>query len=139
MVAGQWLPPDTLAALLPLETHGIDERLEAAYDAGGIDAALAEYQTLKGSNRHNQHFYSATTLNNAGYLLMNAGKMDEAAKILALNLAEYPEDPNSYDSMAEVYMKMGNSARAVELYRKSLEMDPGNENAVKMLAELGAR
>lgn len=35
-------------------------------------------------------------------------------------------------------MKNGENALAIENYRKSLSLNPKNENAVKMLKELGA-
>jgi len=34
-------------------------------------------------------------------------------------------------------MRNGDTARAIEFYRKSLELDPGNENAREKLIELG--
>ena len=138
MAAGQWLPPDTLAAMLEGRTARIDDRLEAAYDAGGVDAAIEEYRAMKGDNRINRYYYSAATLNNAAYALLGAGKTDEAIRVFELNAAEYPEDGNSFDSLAEGYMKKGDNARAIQLYRKSLALNPGNTNAVDMLKNLGA-
>jgi imidazolonepropionase-like amidohydrolase len=138
MAAGRWLPADTLAALAQVVTKRIDDRLESAYDAGGIEAAIGEYRAIKQSNRYNQYYYSAATLNNAAYLLLGNGRADEAIRMFELNAAEYPEDPNSYDSLAEGYMKKGDNERAIELYRKSLAMNPGNTNAVDMLKTLGA-
>ena len=35
--------------------------------------------------------------------------------------------------------RRGDTAKAVAYYRKSLELDPRNENAVAMLAKLGAK
>lgn len=137
MAAGQWLPPDTLAAMTPVITERIDKRLEAAYGAGGIDAALAEYKRIKSSNRYNEYYYAGSTLVNSGYALMGAGKTDDAIRVFELNVAEYPEGWNSYDSLAEGYMTKGNNARAIELYRKSLAMNPDNTGAVGKLKTLG--
>jgi len=39
----------------------------------------------------------------------------------------------TYDSLCEGYMKNGDSEHAIENYRKSLEMNPQNENAKIML------
>lgn len=138
MAAGQWLPPDTLAALLEVVAVKIDDRLETAYDAGGVEAAITEYRAIKSGNRNNHYYYSGATLNNAAYTLLGAGKTDEAIRVFEVNAAEYPEDGNSYDSLAEGYMKKGDNARAIELYRKSLALNPGNTNAVDMLKTLGA-
>jgi len=49
----------------------------------------------------------------------------------------YPDSGNAYDSLGEAYMKSGQKALAIESYKKSLEKDPGNENAKRKLKELG--
>lgn len=138
MAAGRWLPADTLAALLKVETRKIDDGLDAAYTAGGIDAAVAKYQAIKDGNFHNEYYVSEAVLNNAGYLLLGAGATDDAIWVFELNVAEYPEGPNTYDSLGEAYMKKGDNQRAVQLYRKSLALNPGSTNAVDMLKTLGA-
>ena len=42
----------------------------------------------------------------------------------------------AYDSLAEACMTAGDNARAIELYEKSLAINPGNTNAVAMLKKL---
>lgn len=48
----------------------------------------------------------------------------------------YPDDANAYDSLGEGHMTAGNTTAAIANYRRSLEMDPKNENATKMLIKL---
>ncbi len=55
------------------------------------------------------------------------------------NVEDNPESWNVYDSLGEAYKDAGNSARAIELYERSLELNPNNTNAVRMLKQLGAR
>ncbi len=57
--------------------------------------------------------------------------------IFELNVKAYPESWNVYDSLGEAYMVRGDHDRAIELYRKSLELNPDNGNAVTMLGRLG--
>jgi imidazolonepropionase-like amidohydrolase len=139
MVAGRWLPPDTLDALLQVETKRISARLDTAYSTGGIEAALTEYQAIKSADFYNAYYISEATLNNAAYKLLANGATDDAIRLLELNVAEYPESPNTYDSLGEGYMKKGDNTRAIELYRKSLALNPENTNAVDMLKTLGAK
>jgi CubicO group peptidase (beta-lactamase class C family) len=54
-----------------------------------------------------------------------------------LNVELYPEDANAYDSLGEGYMAAGRNELAIANYRKSLSLDPKNENAVAMLKKLG--
>jgi tetratricopeptide (TPR) repeat protein len=138
MVAGRWLPPDMLSALLKVETRQIGDRLSAAYDAGGIDGAINDYEAIKRTNLMNEFYLSEGVLNDIAYGLLGAGATDDAIRVFELNVAEYPEAPNTYDSLGEAYMKNGDKERAIELYRKSLALNPDNTNAVAMLKALGA-
>jgi tetratricopeptide (TPR) repeat protein len=39
--------------------------------------------------------------------------------------------------MGEAFMKKGENEKAIENYKKSLELNPGNKNAIAMLKKLG--
>ena len=45
---------------------------------------------------------------------------------------------NVFDSLGEAYMIKGDRERASQNYKRSLELDPTNANAVAMLKKLGA-
>ena len=64
------------------------------------------------------------------------GKTKDAIEILILNSEVYPNSSNVYDSLGEAYMIDGNNELARLNYNKSLELNPGNENAKKMLENL---
>jgi tetratricopeptide (TPR) repeat protein len=76
------------------------------------------------------------TVNLRGYELLAEGKVTEAIALFRLNVDIYPGSANVYDSLGEAYMVAGNTALAIENYEKSLELNPGNENAVEKLMEL---
>ncbi|MCK5330475.1 MAG: tetratricopeptide repeat protein, partial [Candidatus Marinimicrobia bacterium] len=76
------------------------------------------------------------SLNGLGYQLMGAGQLDGAITIFELNVELYPEASNPYDSLGEAYMNAERTEEAIINYRKSLELDPGNTNAVEMLRRL---
>ncbi len=103
----------------------------------GVDAALAwsKERRRDGPDRE----ISPDVLNNLGYRLLTEGKVAEAIKVFEANVALYPEDWNAYDSLAEGYMKAGRNEESIANYRKSLQLDPKNANAVKMLEKLGVR
>jgi tetratricopeptide (TPR) repeat protein len=75
-------------------------------------------------------------LNTLGYTLVNQKKYAEAVVILKLNAELYPTSSNVYDSLGEAYMLNGQKELAIKNYRKSLELDPKNSNAVGKLKEL---
>jgi hypothetical protein len=104
-------------------------------ESSGIEAALKKYRELK-QNPSADYFFSEGSFNSLGYQLLGKGKTAEAIEILKLNVEAYPESWNAYDSLAEAYQKNGDNPLAVKYYRKSLELNPQNENSKKMLKKL---
>ena len=103
----------------------------------GIDGPIAKAVGKARKERGRGLYFDETTINEIGYDLINAARYDDAVEVLSLNTEVFPESPNVWDSLAEALMKNGDRKKAAEYYRKVLELDPGNENARKMLAELG--
>jgi predicted TPR repeat methyltransferase len=50
----------------------------------------------------------------------------------------FPNSGNAYDSLGEAQRKAGQREAAVKSYEKSLALDPKNDNASKVLAEMRA-
>ena len=136
MVAGRWLPRDTLQMLLTVKHESIIEPLTEAYKRGGCDAALEEYRRLTDDNYHNRYRYHAGVLNQLGYELTGEGRIEDALRVFRLNMEEYPADWNVYDSYGEASMKAGMKETAIENYERALVLDPTQENPRKMLREL---
>jgi cyclase len=103
--------------------------------SSGVDSAVSFYKAVK-TAQPPQYSFGENELNNMGYELMYRQMMSEAKAIFQLNVAEHPESGNVYDSMGEFYMNNGERALAIQFYRKSLEKDAGNANAVEMLKRL---
>ena len=101
----------------------------------GLDAGLARYRDLK-TKQSDIYDFSEPELNRLGYRLLQAGKQKEAIEIFKLNVAEYPKAFNTYDSLGEGYMVSGNLELAILNYKKSLELNPNNTNAVTMLKRI---
>ena len=62
--------------------------------------------------------------------------MREALEIFKLNTSLFPDGYNVYDSEAEAYEGLGDKANAIKFYRRSLELNPKNTNAVDHLKKL---
>ena len=80
--------------------------------------------------------FKENQLNMLGYQLLQIGKNKDAIVILQLNAEVYPNSANVYDSLGEAYMIDGNKELAASNYNKSLELNPKNDNARKMLENL---
>lgn len=75
-------------------------------------------------------------LNNWGGRLMVDDQLKDAIEIFKLNVILYPQSANTYDSLGEAYELDGDKAQAIRNYRRSLELDPKNGNAVEHLKTL---
>ena len=62
--------------------------------------------------------------------------MGEAVLLFKMNVEAYPESYNVYDSYAEAQLANGDTAGAIKNYRKSLELNPDNNNAATVLKKL---
>ena len=102
---------------------------------GNVEKAVAIYQKKKQEQPNFQPTHEGY-INRGGYQAMGNGNLDLALNIFKLNVALYPKAYNTYDSLGEAYMKKGEKELAVKNYKKSLELNPKNENAVAMLKEL---
>lgn len=100
-----------------------------------VEVAVYTYHELKKQNPDDYNFKEAQ-LNILGYQLLQYGKTKEAIEMFKLNVESYPQSPNAYDSLAEAYMVSGDNEKATENYKKSLELNPANENAKERLKQL---
>jgi len=129
-----WVP-QVKAAYDPRKS--VAETLSATLASTGIDPAVQQYHQLKATAPSTYNFDEGE-LNALGYQLIRTNKFKEAIRILQLNVEAYPRSGNVYDSLGEAYMNDGNKSQAIANYRKSLQLNPKNGGAVKMLQKLGA-
>ena len=99
-----------------------DALLEDSQEAG---AALRRVEEMKIDYVWYTPF-SETEMNATGYRLLRAGRLAESITAFLLNTKSYPGSWNTWDSLAEAYLKAGNIPLAIETYKKSLELNPGN-------------
>jgi hypothetical protein len=110
---------------------------DAMIRKAGLDSltvALARVRELRDSG--SDVYFDEAAINTIGYYLLNEGKSAEAVEVFRLNVEAFPASANAYDSMAEAYMKSGDRVNAIAFYQKSLDLNPANDNARRMLEEL---
>ena len=76
-------------------------------------------------------------IDSLGYLLLDEGRRSEAIAIFKLNVAEHPDLWAVYDSLGEAYLKNGDIELAIGNYKRSLELNPQNTNALEILKKIG--
>ncbi len=92
-------------------------------------AMLAPYQ-LALSDEH---------YNDIGFKLLKAKKMDDAYKVFKLNETYCPDSWSVYHGLGETYRLMGQKELALLNYKKSLQLNPNNEESLRGINRLGGR
>jgi len=80
--------------------------------------------------------FGEAEMNQLGYRYLQEGNIKDAIRLFTLNTISYPNSWNVYDSLGEGYLKDGQVDKAIKNYERSLELNPKNENAIKMLREI---
>jgi CubicO group peptidase (beta-lactamase class C family) len=116
---------------------GIAAELRKAIDANGIEAAKTLFYDLK-KNKPDEYDFSEENINMLGYSYMDKNPA-AALAVFKINIDEYPASSNVYDSYAEALLKNGDKDQAIENYKKSIELNPGNTNGIQALEKLGVK
>jgi len=130
-------PATNVAVALPPEVYVLDT-IDQSGGPAKIEAQLEQAR---------QHDPKATLfdeplVNLMGYEHMQAGDVKGAIEILKLNAVAYPNSPNVYDSLGDVYLVDGEGDLARQNSRKALAMLPSDttddqqrKDAIKASAE----
>ncbi|WP_438422648.1 serine hydrolase [Aquimarina macrocephali] len=103
-----------------------------------VEKGIEAYHNLKKIDSGDYAFDDPNELNRLGYELIRAEKPKEAVKIFELAISEFPENANLYDSSGEAYFVNREYDLALINYKKSLELNPKNKNAVKMIEKINS-
>ena len=100
----------------------------------GITDGQSFYKKVKNAG---DYYLNEQEMNEAGYQLLRSGKTKEAAFVFKLNIDAFPGSFNAYDSYGEVLLALGDKTKAIENYKRSVELNPNNTNGINVLKDLG--
>ncbi|WP_282148301.1 serine hydrolase [Algibacter lectus] len=103
-------------------------------EAKGTDAGITHYNEIKDSELYN---LEESDLNAMGYQLMGSNNIEASVKVFELIVNEFPKSSNAYDSYAEALMTSGKKDLAITNYKKSVALNPANQNGIDFLKKLG--
>jgi tetratricopeptide (TPR) repeat protein len=63
-------------------------------------------------------------LNACGYVFMVRNELQEALNLFRINANLFPKSANCFDSLGEIYLKMGKKTKAIAAYEQALLLDP---------------
>lgn len=98
-----------------------------------VDHIRQEFKKGKSSDYN----INEEAVNNFAYELLNRNKDEEALQVFKLNTELYPKAFNTFDSYGEALMKTGQKKKGLKAYKKSLELNPANDNAREILKNNG--
>ena len=98
-----------------------------------LKEVLKFYESIKDSPNY---YKNENSINLLGYEFLEDGKTEIALAIFKLNMEAFPNSFNVYDSYAEALLKSGEIEEAIVNYKKSLALNPKNNNAKKMLKDI---
>lgn len=101
-----------------------------------VEEGIKMYKDLKKSDFETYNFSDEDELNRLGYQLIEKKQLEDAIKIFQLLISEFPNSANAYDSIGEAYYLNGNTDLALLNYKKSVELNPTNSNAEKMIKKI---
>ncbi len=104
----------------------------------GIDEAYCRLVALRADS---VHFYlSESQMNLLGYQLLYEtnyeGHIQFACEVFKINTLLFPKSSNVYDSYGEGLLKAGKKELAIQMYHKSLEINPENEESINALKKI---
>jgi len=103
--------------------------------ANGAEAGLQEYRRWR-SDRPSAELIKEAQMNRLGYDLLAMKHVKDAIEVFKLNVEDYPQSSNTYDSLGEAYMLDGNKELAIKNYQRSVDLNPNNTNGVDTLKKL---
>lgn len=117
----------------------LEEELGEQYRMKGVDTALTHYEDLKKKYLEKGAYdFSERPLNVFGYEVLEKKDTAGAIRVFMLNAKTFPNSANVWDSLAEAYMKAGDTKSAKRYYERSLKLDPKNEEARDNLKKIKA-
>lgn len=130
-----------IAAILYDKSYELPKRsvarsLAERIEKSGISTALEYYKSIKDSTGY---YLSEGEMNGTGYGFLETGKVKDAAAVFKLNTQAFPKSSNVYDSYGEALLALGNKTEAIENYKKSVKLNPGNEGGIKVLKDNGIK
>ena len=106
-------------------------------EAKEFDKALEGFSKIKPQDSTHA-IVDEYRFNRLGYDYLRDKDYDNAIAVFKMNVALYPDSDNVYDSLADAYLRSGDSLEAFKNYTKAYELNSGNPRAKKYIEAYGS-
>jgi|GEM_PF-365882 len=100
-----------------------------------VAAAIKFYEDFKKINP-DKILFSEDALNTIAYQFLAQNRIEETIQLFELNVKEYPQSWNVWDSLGEAWLKKGDRQQALICYQKSVDLNPDNATGKKIIESL---
>jgi hypothetical protein len=115
----------------------LEDTLARVVETFGSDSASATYQRLKTRYYGRMAYdFGQRSLNTLASRLIERGKLQDAKRMLELNIAEHPDVWDPHFELARIDESLGLKDEAIEQYRIVVRMLPQHQGAQRRLREL---
>lgn len=80
--------------------------------------------------------FTARPLNKLGFSLINDNQIEKAISVFIVNTKLFPQEPNTFDSLALAYEKTGDISKALFNYKQALSLDSNFKSAKQAMLRL---
>ncbi len=113
--------PEKPAAVVASKPSPTEEFWNTLSAPGGVAKARQMYDDAKRAGKPAVLFPENET-NLLGYQLLQEGNAKEAVEVFKLNVDAYPASANTYDSLSDAYLALGNKAEALRYAEQAIAM-----------------
>lgn len=147
-----WVPPQVATEMTAADyRNNVDPAMVAVLSYAGrltvaqlLTEALADRDSTRltralttfRSNPENRYAPIEQDINRLGYELLQTGRVRDAVRIFRLNVAEFPQSANAYDSFGEALEQAGQRDEAIAAYRRAVQIVPAFPPSQAALARL---
>ncbi len=97
--------------------------------------ALAGYLSIQQKDSLDKTIREST-INSLGYNMLNDKKYNIAIETFKINIKLYPKSSNTYDSLADAFLRKKDTVNAINFYNKALSINPENSSSRRMLKRI---
>ncbi|MFH0761410.1 MAG: MBL fold metallo-hydrolase [Bacteroidota bacterium] len=109
-------------------------KFKKEYETNGLAAAIKLNKKLFSDSTH--YYFLHPEFDQFAYRLMLDNKLPDALEMFTQLVGFFPESYIAFDSLGEIYLRMDQKDKARDSFKKSLVLNPDNENAKNQLEQL---